>query len=121
MKKIIIFMTFALSSFTFASSISGTIEAKGNIPKGTLYIFAKKYDGSMPMPLAVRKINNPTFPLKFSLSKKDQMMEGMPFNGPFKITARISPSGGAMDKSGIEATSTKKVNLGDSDIKILLK
>jgi hypothetical protein len=120
MKIILLIPLFIISSL-YAGSIKGTILAKGKIPKGVLYIFAKKFDGSMPMPLAVKRIANPKFPVKFELSEKDQMMKGMPFKGPFKITARISPNGSATDKSGMEKSTTKKVEIGDSGIQITLK
>ncbi len=48
------------------------------------------------------------------------MVKGVPFEGPFKVTARISPSGGVMDKSGIEAETKKPIKIGDKDIEIIL-
>ena len=119
MKIILLIPLFIFTSLN-AGSIKGTVLAKGKIPQGVLYIFAKKFDGSMPMPLAVKRIANPEFPLEFELSEKDQMMKGMPFKGPFKITARISPSGSATDKSGVEKTTSKKVEIGDKGIQIIL-
>lgn len=106
---------------SFASDIQGEVSVKGKVPKGTLFIFAKKFDGSMPMPLAVKKIDSPKFPVKFSLGEANKMIPSLPFKGPFKIVARLSPSGGAMDKSGVEASTTKAVNIGDKGIKIVLK
>ena len=73
------------------------------------------------MPLAVKKIVNPKVPIKFSLSQKDAMMKQIPFKGPFVVTARLSPSGSAMDKSGVQASTTKKVELGQKSINLILK
>lgn len=117
--KLLIICLLSLN-IAFANSISGVIEVKGKVPSGVLYIFAKKYDGKMPMPLAVKKIEKPTFPLKFSLSAADKMMPNMPFNGPFKVVARLSPSGDASDKSGVEAVTTAPVKMGDKAIKLVL-
>jgi hypothetical protein len=119
MKKLILLLLFTFN--VFAGNISGVIKTQGEIPKGTLYVFAKKFDSSSRMPLAVKKITNPSFPLKFSLSEKDSMMKGIPFVGPFKVIARISPNGGVMDKSGVEASTQSEVKMGAKDIEILLK
>ena len=110
-----------LFSFSLqAKTIDGVVHLNGKKTQGVLYIFAKKHDGSMPMPLAVKKIPNPQFPVSFSLSESDKMMASFPFKGPFKITARLSPSGSATDKSGSEVSTTKPIQLGQKNIKLLL-
>jgi hypothetical protein len=118
--KLLVIISLMLTNIAFAESISGVVSIKGDIPKGVLFIFAKKFGGRMPMPLAVKKIENPIFPMKFNLSQKDAMMKQIPFKGPFIITARLSPSGNAMDKSGVQVSTKKKVELGQKDIKLLL-
>lgn len=118
--KSFLFLSLLLTNVAFAQSISGEVSIKGKAPKGTLYIFAKMFDGKMPMPLAVKKIENPKFPVKFELSQQDAMMKQIPFKGPFKVTARLSPSGSATDKSGVEVTTTKKIKIGQKDIKLVL-
>jgi hypothetical protein len=105
---------------THANSLSGIVNIKGKVPKGTLYIFAKKFGGAMPMPLAVQKIVSPTFPVKFNLDESKKMMPNLPFKGPFVIVARISPSGTAMDKSGVEAKTSKPISLGSRDIQLTI-
>ena len=118
--KFLLTMLLLLTNFAFAGSISGEVSLKGETPKGVLFIFAKKFDGSMPMPLAVKRIENPTFPVKFSLSQNDAMMKQIPFKGPFTITARMSPSGNAMDKSGMEVSTKEKIEIGEKNIKLVL-
>jgi hypothetical protein len=103
-----------------AKSLSGIIHVKGKVPKGTLYIFAKKFGGGMPMPLAVQKIVSPKYPVKFILDESKKMMPNMPFKGPFVIVARISPSGSAMDKSGIEVKTSKPILLGTKKIRLTI-
>ncbi|MEE2671742.1 MAG: hypothetical protein VYA54_08530 [Bdellovibrionota bacterium] len=119
--KLFILTLLMASNLAMANSISGVVKVKGSAPAGVLYIFAKKFDGSMRMPLAVKKIESPKFPVKFTLDKSDQMMKGLPFEGPFKITARISPNGSVMDKSGVEVSTEKPVKLGDKNIELSLK
>lgn len=88
-------------------------------PGGVLFIFAKK--SGIPMPAAVLRIPDPKLPLKFSLSGKNAMVPGTPFDGPFTIAARYSPRGDVMDKSGPESAPTKPVAVGTTGIKLELK
>ena len=116
-----ILVTLLTLNISFANSISGVVTLEGKAPNGVLFIFAKKYQGIMPMPLAVRRIEKPSFPVKFNLSQADAMMKQIPFEGPFTVTARLSPSGSAMDKSGIEVSTTQKIEMGQKNIKLTLK
>ena len=103
-----------------AKEIKGTVSFKGKAVEGTLFIFAKRFKSKMPMPLAVLKVENPKFPYDFTLSENNKMIQSMPFEGPFTVTARISPSGSAMDKTGVESSTKKQVNIGDTNLKIEL-
>ncbi|MCF8059933.1 MAG: hypothetical protein K9K67_11590 [Bacteriovoracaceae bacterium] len=103
------------------NTLDGVVTYKEKQANGVLFIFAKKFDGSMPMPLAVKRIPNPKFPLTFSLSVEDAMIKSIPFEGPFKVIARLTKSGDAMDKSGPEGETTKSLNLGAKGIQINLK
>lgn len=125
MKKLIALMSFLMvgvSTFATPAEISGEVTlAKGvNLkPGGVLFVFAKK--AGIPMPAAVLRIPDPKPPLKFTLSAKNAMAPGTPFEGPFTITARFSASGEAMDKSGPEASTAQPVAVGASDLKLELK
>lgn len=106
----------------FAKEISGEVTlAKGVTlkPGGVLYVFAKR--PGVPMPVAVLRVPEPKLPYKFSVSEKNILTPGTPFDGPFIITARFSPSGDAMDKSGVEGSVNEPVKVGKSDLKIELK
>ncbi|OUR95749.1 hypothetical protein A9Q84_14705 [Halobacteriovorax marinus] len=103
-----------------AESLSGIVNIKGKVPKGTLYIFAKKFGSAMPMPLAVQRIESPKYPVKFMLDESKKMIPSIPFKGPFVIVARISPSGSAMDKTGVEVKTSKPISLGAKDIQLTL-
>ncbi|WP_372655997.1 hypothetical protein [Halobacteriovorax sp.] len=120
--KLTIVSLIALSALNIsAKSLSGTVSVEGVAPKGTLYIFAKKFGSPMPMPLAVKRIDSPKYPVNFKLDESNKMMKNLPFKGPFSITARISPSGSAMDKSGVEAKTSKPIELGTKNIQITIK
>ncbi len=104
------------------SEISGEVTlAKGASlkPGGVLFIIAKKPD--TPMPAAVVRVAEPKLPYKFSISGKHAMAPGTPFDGPFLIVARYSPTGDAMDKSGPESASAKPVAVGTENLKLELK
>ncbi len=110
--------------------ISGEIKISDALKKslkkgGTVFILAKRPESGAKMnpPVAVLKVDNPTFPLKFTLTSKNVMLGSSEFKGPLEITARYSPSGDAMDKSGPQGTdeSHKSVDVGQSGILIELK
>jgi hypothetical protein len=120
--KILITILMLCSLQAFANEISGEVTlAKGTTlkPGGVLFIFAKK--SGTPMPAAVLRIPDPKLPYKFTLSEKNAMAPGTPFDGPFIITARHSPNGDAMDKSGPEGSLTKPVAVGTKNVKIEMK
>ncbi len=116
------FLAFATLAQAAPSEISGEITvAKGATikPGGALFVMAK--ETGKPMPVAVLRVADPKFPFKFTLSEKNAMMPGTPFTGSYLITARYSPTGDAMDKTGPEGTQTNPVAVGSKDVKIEMK
>ena len=77
--------------------LSGTVTAEGDMPSGTLFIIARR-SPTGGMPAAVKKIDNPTFPLKFELGTADMMMGG---DWPEQVwlDVRLDEDGNAMSKS----------------------
>ena len=63
-----------------------------------LFIIARNPQGGPP--LAVKKIEHPSFPLKYQLSEADAMIEGRAFEGMINVVARISRGGDAMPQKG---------------------
>lgn len=110
MKKASIFCLFLLSfvsHFCFASSsISGEIRVSNKLQKklqkdGVLFIFARSANTpELGFPLAVKKVTEPKFPLQFTLSQEDSMVEGTRLEGAVTIVARFSPSGDVITKKG---------------------
>lgn len=105
--KNIVFALFSLFSAHFThAAISGTVTVAPTIqkklpPGGVLFIFARS--AATPergFPLAVKRIEKPKFPLDFTLSQSDAMVDGTKLEGAVKITARFSPTGDVMAKKG---------------------
>lgn len=122
MKTLIALLLLVANVYAGPTEISGEVLLGHGVvlkPGGVLFISAKT--NGIPMPAAVLRITEPKFPLKFSISGKNAMAPGTPFEGPFTITARYSPSGDAMDKSGPEGATSKPVAVGTSDLKLELK
>jgi hypothetical protein len=116
---------FSYSAQSAEGEIAGQITlAKGVTlkPGGALFVMAK--EPGKPMPVAVVRIVEPKFPYKFSLTAKNAMVAGTKFTGSYLVTARYSPTGDAMDKSGPEGhegTDANPVAVGRSDLKIEMK
>lgn len=64
-----------------------------------LYIFARPL-GGVGMPLAVKRISRPAFPVMVSLSEHDVLQPGTSLDGKLQISARLSMSGNATPGAG---------------------
>jgi cytochrome c-type biogenesis protein CcmH len=78
--------------------ISGRItidpKLKDRLKSGaTLFIIARTTGSAKGPPLAVKKIDRPVFPLSYSLSQENVMMQGLPFSGSITVIARIDADG----------------------------
>jgi hypothetical protein len=121
-KKLFMLLAISLSFQTgaLAMSIQGKIEGPKKHSAKALYIFVKPYGSKRPMPVAVRRYDNPKFPLVFEIGPKNVMIKGTPFKGPFQLTVRLSPSGDALDKTGLQKTVSKAVSGGTKNINVKL-
>ena len=109
-------------------TISGTItvdpKLKSNIDaNAALFIIARPAAGPGGPPLAVKKIDKPTFPLKYSLSQENVMMQGTPFTGKINLTVRLDKDGnptsrGAGDMTGEYKKNPAEVGVNNADIVI---
>lgn len=83
---------------TGGAPIEGTVElapeVSSAVPRGAvLFLIAR---GATPgPPLAVKRIPDPQFPLRFSIGPEDRMIQAIPFVGPIQITARVDADGNA--------------------------
>jgi len=97
----------ASSSAQISGKITIDPKLKASLdPNAALFIIARPADGAAGPPLAVKKIDRPTFPLDYTLSQDNVMMQGMPFTGKINITARL-------DKDGNPVTRTPGDMTGD--------
>ncbi len=95
---------------------------------GVLYIFAKQAGpdsgpNDRTPPVAVIRVERPTFPQAFVITQKNVMIAGSDFKGPFHVIARYSPSGDALNKVGaIEGMDPKfpSTDLGNKNLNIEL-
>jgi cytochrome c-type biogenesis protein CcmH len=70
--------------------------------------------------VAVRREENVSFPFSFRLSAGDAMMPGIPFEGPFDLTARLSRSGDATPHSGDLEGAAKNVSVGSRGVTVVV-
>jgi cytochrome c-type biogenesis protein CcmH len=105
-------------SATTVSSSSGQISGKITIdPKlkatidsnAALFIIARPAGGGGGPPLAVKKIERPTFPVDYTLSQDNAMM-GMPFTGKINITARLDKDSNPVTRTAGDISGDYKKN-----------
>ena len=109
-------------------TISGTITIDAKIkdkidPQAALFIIARPAGNPGGPPLAVKKIDKPKFPLQYSLSQENVMMQGTPFTGKINLTVRLDKDGnptsrGAGDMTGEYKKNPAEVGVKNADIVI---
>lgn len=92
-------------------------------PQASLFIIARSADSAGGPPLAVKKIDRPTFPLTYSLGQENVMMQGTPFDGKIHISVRLDKDGnpttrGAGDLTGEYTKNPVEVGVKSVDIVI---
>jgi cytochrome c-type biogenesis protein CcmH len=98
-----------------SGQISGTLTIDPKLktgvdPGATLFIIARPAGAAAGPPLAVKKIDKPVFPLSYSLSQENVMMQGTPFSGKISITVRLDKDGNAMTRAAGDLTGDYKKN-----------
>ena len=83
---------------------------EGDVASGTLFVIAARSPNGGGPPVAVRKIQNPVFPLSFELGKGDMIMGGQ---WPEKVylSARVDQDGNAMTKDDISWKNAEAIEL----------
>jgi len=107
------------------SPVRGTIsvapELADRVPQnGVLFVFARPLGGGPPV--AARRLPLTDLPRPFELGPDDRMMQGVPFQGPFQLVARIDADGNATTRTpgDLQGTSLAPVSPGDSDVALVL-
>jgi hypothetical protein len=85
-----------------------------------LFVFVRT--GVAGPPTAVKRISAPSFPLEFSIGPGDRIIEGMPFDGPFQVTARLDADGSVTTREAgdLVGTVVESVSPGAKGIAITL-
>lgn len=82
--------------------LSGTVRLSPGLegrvpPNATLFLIARTADAGPPT--AVVRVPVPRFPFSFTIGPDDRMIAAMPFEGPFRLTARVDADGNAMSRN----------------------
>ena len=106
--------------------LSGTIslapDFERKVPAGAiLFLIARKGEGGGP-PLAVKRIESPTFPMDFTIGPDDRMIKAMPFAGPLQLSARLDADGNAMTRApgDLQGQSREPQQPGASGVAIVI-
>ncbi len=105
--------------------ISGAIEVASALQayaqgKPVLFLIARKGGGGPP--LAVVRVANPRFPLKFEISKQNVMIPGVPFEGMVSLLARLDADGsaGPAGAGDLEGRTARPVRVGAKGVRIVI-
>src|SRR6266545_6412710 len=98
-----------------SAQISGKITVDPKLkasldPNAALFIIARPAGAAAGPPLAVKKIDKPAFPLSYSLSQENVMMQGTPFTGKINITVRLDKDGNPTTRGAGDLTGDYKKN-----------
>ena len=99
------------SDQTISGRITVDSRLNGNVdPQAVLFIIARSAAHTGGPPLAVKKIEKPSFPLNYSLSQENVMMQSRPFSGKINITVRLDIDGNPTTRGPGDLTGEYKEN-----------
>jgi len=111
----------AASDLPIRGRVEVAPELSARVPANAiLFLIARR--ASAGPPLAVRRIENPSFPLEFTIGPDDRMIKSMPFVGPVNLTARLDGDGNATSRSpgDLQGASGAPVEPGASGVVVVL-
>ena len=96
-------------------TISGTITIDGKLQaqrdaNAALFIIARPAGSPAGPPLAVKKIDKPSFPLRYSLGQENVMVQGTLFAGKINISVRLDKDGNPTTRGAGDLTGEYKKN-----------
>lgn len=107
--------------------IAGRIEVAPALaderPEGAiLFVIARPQGARGGPPLAVLRIEGPTFPLEFEIGPGDVMIPSMRFEGPISLTARLDADGNAMTRGDTDLSSAaaEPITPGTTGVTLIL-
>ncbi len=106
-------------------SISGTITVSPSLGRapggGVIFVIVRPAGVNAGPPLAVRRLRNSGFPLKYEVSEANVMIRGMPFQGSVNVTVRLDGDGRVGSQPGdLEGRAKQPVQVGDTSVDIVL-
>ena len=114
----------ASSSAQISGKITIDPKLKASVdPNASLFIIARPAGAAAGPPLAVKKIDKPTFPLNYTLGQENVMMQGTPFTGKINITVRLDKDGNPTTRGPGDLTGDNKKNpaeVGTKNVDIVL-
>ena len=105
--------------------IRGTLrlapELANAVPSGAVLFVIARTAAAGP-PLAVKRIEQPRFPLDFEIGPDDRMIKQMPFAGAVMITARLDSDGSATTRTSgdLQGMAAQPVPPGTSGVEIVI-
>jgi cytochrome c-type biogenesis protein CcmH len=90
-------------------TIDAKLKAKVD-PDATLFIIARPAGAAAGPPLAVKKVDRPSFPLDYTLGQDNVMMQGTPFTGKISVTVRLDNDGNPVTRGPGDQTGDYKKN-----------
>jgi cytochrome c-type biogenesis protein CcmH len=81
------------SKQTVSGKITLGSKVKAMNSKATLFIIARPAGSGGGPPLAVKKIDQPVFPLSYVIGAENVMMQGTPFTGKINLSVRLDQDG----------------------------
>jgi len=114
----------ASSSAQISGKITIDPKLKANVdPNAALFIIARPASGAGGPPLAVKKIDKPVFPLTYSLSQENVMMQGTPFTGKINLTVRLDKDSNPVTRTPGDMTGDYKknpVDVGTKNVDVVI-
>ncbi len=92
---------------------------KDKVPEGKKYLIISLSDTTMPMPIAVMNVEDPTFPYKFRISEKHKIDQSRFIAGMLILKARLSKSPFAEPEKG-DLVGQVNVIAGTKGVKVVL-
>ncbi len=110
-----------------AAPIEGQIEIAPNLvsarpPGGVLFVIARPEGTRGGPPLAVLRIDAPSFPVSFRIGPDNVMIPSMQFAGSISLTARLDADGNAMTRgaSDLSGAVTEALTPGARGVRLVL-
>jgi cytochrome c-type biogenesis protein CcmH len=91
-------------------------------PSAVLFVIVRRPEG-LPRPIAVKRIDNPTFPVAFRITNDDVMVQGSELRGMVNVQARLDKDGqaGPPQPGDLEGQFEKNPTLvGSTDVEITI-